>query len=135
MQNRKTYVHTIKKNPEGKWIKNPQQLMEIKEFLKNLPPGTEINIFYETPSEKKTLAQLRYIHSIINEISINTGQPFDTIKDIIKYKTGIKQEDDTYKSFADYTKDEMIHAIYEAIELANFVGVNIEIISDLLKKD
>ena len=131
----RTHKHTMRKDANGKWIKNENELNLIRDYLRSLPPGSEVTVYYETPEEKKSLAQLRYIHNIIAEISSHTGQSFDVIKDIIKYKTGIKDEDDTYKSFGYYTKKEMTFAIHEAISLANFVGITVEIQIDLLNSD
>lgn len=119
-------IRTIIKK-DGKWIKDPVETEMLSKYLRHQPDGTEVVVTYEVKDDPKTNNQLRLIHFYIDEICNHVGEKHETIKDIIKYKLKLYDEDGELKSFKDYTKKELSQAILETISLADFLDVMLPI--------
>jgi hypothetical protein len=99
-----------------------------KEFLAELPEGTQVSLTIEVLGKEKSLTQLALVHTYIKILAEHTGNSFAVIKRQIKQEAGLFDiKDDKYvlKSFGDCSTDELSMAIQSCIELGDFLGVNL----------
>lgn len=78
--------------------------------------------------DKKTAGQLAKAHALIREIANSTGHTFEEIKLVVKQNTGLfvletTTTQESIKSFADCSKEEMSRVIEECIELGHDLGI------------
>ena len=136
---------SLKKTKEGKLIHiRSADEAKYKEFIKELEPGDQVDVFMEINSADNTLLQLSKVHKCIREIAKHTGNSFDDIKMVIKDKAGlvIKRSVSVlntidpeagshqkiymdWKSFAKISKDDLSLAIQACIDLGDTVGLNL----------
>ena len=110
-------VHTIK--AKGTLYKN---------WIKELPEGTKVEIFVSVSGEDGTNAQLAKIHAMIRELANEIGHTFQELKLEAKRKTGlcfVKDKQEYCKSFKDCSKQELNLVIQSLIEIGDFTGVNL----------
>tara|TARA_R110002020_G_scaffold29814_13_gene94227 strand:+ start:1821 stop:2204 length:384 start_codon:yes stop_codon:yes gene_type:complete len=110
-------VHTIK--AKGTLYKN---------WIKELPEGTKIEIFASVSSEDGTNAQLAKVHAMIRQLSNDIGYTFSEMKLQVKRKTGlcfVRDKQEYCKSFKDCSKSELNLVIQELIEMGDFSGSNL----------
>ena len=110
-------IHTIK--AKGTLYKN---------WIKELPEGTKVEIFVSVSGEDGTNAQLAKVHAMIREVANEIGHTFQEMKLEVKRKTGlcfVKDGQEYCKSFKDCSKQELNLVIQSLIEMGDFVGVNL----------
>ena len=110
-------VHTIK--AKGTLYKN---------WIKELPEGTKVEIFVSVSGEDGTNAQLAKIHAMIRELANEIGHTFQELKLEVKRKTGlcfVRDKQEYCKSFKDCSKQELNLVIQSLIEIGDFTGVNL----------
>ena len=110
-------VHTIK--AKGTLYKN---------WIKELPEGTKVEIFVSVSGEDGTNAQLAKVHAMIREVANEVGHTFQEMKLEVKRKTGlcfVRDKQEYCKSFKDCSKQELNLVIQSLIEMGDFVGVNL----------
>ena len=100
---------------------------ELKEnaFLKTLKENDVVEETYELVTEDKSYAQLSKIHLCIRSIAEETGDTFDSIKTQIKERAGLYTQDGKPKSFKHCFKEELNRAIQTAIEVGEFLNLNL----------
>ena len=117
---------TIKAKVYGSEIKfNIVSEALLKEYLKALPDGAEIEIFISTVSAKASKAQIAKVHANIRQLSNELGYTIDEVKDLVKKKAHLINDEGKLKSFADCTRDELSRAIEETISMGDFTGSNL----------
>jgi hypothetical protein len=118
---------------DGKLIPiNPINEIKHKSFLNTLKDGDKIHLTYEPIGDDGSYAQLAKVHKCIRTLASDTGDTFDHMKQQIKKRSGlcisINHENtkvDYYKSFGDCSKEELSGAIQSALELGDFLGINL----------
>ena len=110
-------VHTIK--AKGTLYKN---------WIKELPEGTKVEIFVSVAGEDGTNAQLAKIHAMIRELANEVGHTFAELKLEAKRKTGlcfVRDKQEYCKSFKDCSKQELNLVIQSLIEMGDFANTNL----------
>ena len=110
-------IHTIK--AKGTLYKN---------WIKELPEGSKIEIFASVSGEDGTNAQLAKIHAMIRELANDIGHTFQELKLEAKRKTGlcfVKDKQEYCKSFKDCSKQELNLVIQALIDMGDFTGMNL----------
>lgn len=118
-------ITLTKKN--GKMVfKNTTDETAYKQFLYNLPEGSQADLFLSTDATGKgTSTQIAKVHKSIRDLCNFTGNTFEEMKLEIKRKAGLYSGPDSLKSFADCSKDELNLAIQACIEIGDFTGINL----------
>ena len=99
-----------------------------KNFLKQFPDDTRIEIFIGANDEKATAPQLARIHAMCREIANDIGYTFEEIKLQVKRKAGLcftKNGTEYCKSFGKCDKMELNLAIQAALEIGEFNGMQL----------
>lgn len=98
----------------------------FKDFLAE---GDLVEIYLEKVHYDGTIPQLKKIHSMIEDLTINTGYSFEDMKVLVKEKAGLclsrTTEGREYflcKSFADCDKIQLSAAIQACIEISITIG-------------
>ena len=115
-----------------KWVKQNKDLMLVKElsnqhlkhFIANLKEGQEVSITYEVLNSTGSYAQLSKLHKCIRELAIFTGNTFEDMKLQVKIRSGLCI-DNSCKSFAECSNEELGLAIQTAIEIGDLVGFDL----------
>jgi hypothetical protein len=96
----------------------------MKDFLKKLQEGDKIEAYLaKSEGTDGTLAQLAKVHACIKELARFTGNRFQEIKNVIKYKAGlIDVHTGDLRSFGDCSKGELSDAIQTCIDIGNEIG-------------
>ena len=97
---------------------------EHDNMLEELPEGTKIDMSIEVSGKQATYPQMKRIHAMIRQLSTDTGQGFEELKDLVKKKSGLCI-DDQCKSFADCDTDELNGAIQACVDIGDFCGSNL----------
>lgn len=91
-----------------------------------LQEGTVLDVYFSiVDGNEKTNAQLRKVHAMIKDLAKQTGIGFNDMKLEIKRRAGLYQtinDEMSFKSFADCSKEELASAIEECMEIDNFVN-------------
>ena len=75
-----------------------------KDWIKELPEDTKVEIFVSVSGEDGTNAQLAKVHAMIRDLANNIGHTFQEIKLEAKRKTGlcfVRDKQEYCKSFSD----------------------------------
>ena len=110
-------IHTIK--AKGTLYKN---------WIKELPEGTKVEIFVSVSGEDGTNAQLAKVHAMIRQLANDIGYTFSEMKLQVKRKTGlcfVRDKQEYCKSFKDCSKQELNLVIQSLIEMGDFTGLNL----------
>ena len=97
-------------------------------FIKELPEGSKVEVFYSVSGSKGSNAQLAKIHVMIRELADQLGYSFPEMKLVIKRKAGLCFNGDGQeycKSFAECDKKEMSSVIQTIIDCGDIVGSNL----------
>ena len=100
----------------------------FKEFLKNLPDNSKIEVFVSAGTDKGTLSQIAKIHAMIRELANELGYTFEEMKLQTKRQSGlciVKNNEEYCKSFADCDKQELSAVIQTLFEIGDFANVNL----------
>ncbi len=119
-----TIVHRFEDGelqPDG--LANQLRLEQLINSLKN---GERLEVTYEKISDDQTYAQLSKVHACIRQIAKETGHSFDDIKKEVKQRSGLYSKPEKLRSFANCSKEELSHAIHEAEQLGEEVGLNLK---------
>jgi len=102
---------------------------EYELFKKAVPEGGYIDLYVEQVTDDGTIAQLKKVHSMIAEISHNTGFTLSETKILVKDKAGLcimRNQDGRelciVPSFADCGKEELGRAITACYEMGEKIG-------------
>lgn len=123
-------IKLVKRDKEMKFVVPAQKQLYLN-YLDALPEDQEIEIFISPVlSGRATNAQIAKIHKCIRDIHSHTGEDFESVKLLVKEKSGlvlISETDQTIteKSFADCTREEINSAIQEAIKIGEALGINL----------
>lgn len=90
-----------------------------KEFVKELPEGTKMDVFMDVSGSKGSNAQLAKIHAMIRQLADDIGE------DVISMKAHVKDRALIKKSFADCDKDELSSVIQALYQLGDELGSNL----------
>tara|TARA_R100000664_G_scaffold26171_1_gene36284 strand:- start:2269 stop:2652 length:384 start_codon:yes stop_codon:yes gene_type:complete len=99
-----------------------------KDWIKELPEDTKVEIFVSVSGEDGTNAQLAKVHAMIRDLANNIGHTFQEIKLEAKRKTGlcfVRDKQEYCKSFKDCSKQELNLVIQSLIEMGDFTGLNL----------
>jgi hypothetical protein len=118
-----TFLFKIEKGKLVVYDKSFRTKLDL--FVKSIPEGTIIEGTFEVDNADHSYAQLCKLHKCIRELAAYTGETFDDMKHYVKDKAGLKI-DNTYKSFAKCSKEELSAAIQSTIEIGNLVGFPLE---------
>ena len=91
----------------------------FKEFVKELPEGTKMDVFMDVSSSKGSKAQLAKIHAMIRQLADDIGE------DVISLKAQVKEKSMINKSFADCDKHELSSVIQAIYTMGDFLGSNL----------
>ena len=100
----------------------------FKEFLKNLPDNSKIEVFVSVGTDKGTLSLIAKIHAMIRELANELGYTFEEMKLQTKRQSGlciVKNNEEYCKSFADCDKQELSAVIQTLFEIGDFANVNL----------
>lgn len=123
--------HTQLKKVAGKMI-FPDGATEkrYKAFMAKIPEGEEVKIEVTMTKEDYTLKMVRYCNTLIRLISKETGDDFESTKNLMKCKVGLcinYKVKDEYKEFiislADLDKEDMLWVITQFESYATEAGV------------
>jgi hypothetical protein len=100
-------------------------------FKQTLAEGTRVEVFMDRiVGNDRTLAQLAKAHAVIRQLADETGQPFESIKRLVKDKAGLftTEEDGStgLKSFGDCSREELSRAIETCIEFGSELGIALD---------
>lgn len=104
------------------------QETRLKNFLKNLPDGSNLELFIGVGDSNGSNAQLAKLHATIRELANGLGYTFEEIKLQVKRKAGLcftRNNEEYCKSFADCDRSELNLAIQAAIEIGDFSGMQL----------
>lgn len=104
------------------------QETRFKNFLKQFPDDTRIEIFIGASDQKGSMAQLARIHAMCREIANELGYTFEEIKLQVKRKAGLcitKDGTEYCKSFGKCDKEELNLAIQAALEIGEMMGMQL----------
>jgi hypothetical protein len=94
---------------------------KLSNYIKNLEEGQKIEVTYQEIQESHSVGQLAKVHACIDELSKYLGYEREELKDMVKHKAGLINEDCTYKSFAECSKEELSRAIEAVIKIGEAV--------------
>lgn len=100
----------------------------LKNFLKDAPDGTKVEMFISVSDEKATNAQLARIHAMIRQLAADLGYTFEEVKLLVKRQAGlcsIMNEISECKSFAHCDREELNLAIQACVEIGDFNGIQL----------
>lgn len=102
-------------------------------FKNSLEEGAVIEFFAEEVDDDGTIAQLRKVHSMIDEIASHTGYTVSEVKLLVKEQAGLcmsrEKEGKEYflcRSFGDCDKLQLSNAIQACIEIGISTGHPLE---------
>ncbi len=114
------------KKEEGSLVpKSVQDKIILKHYVDNIEEGAIVKVTYEDFSSG-SYAQISKLQACIREISKYLGYSVDEVKDIVKHKANLYNENGTFKSFADCSKEELSQAIDCLMKLGDQVGFPLE---------
>jgi hypothetical protein len=93
----------------------------LANYLKNVEEGALIQVTYEEQSTDGTYAQISKLQACTRELANYLGYSHEEVKDMIKLKAGLQNNDGHLKSFANCSKEELSLAIQTALELGDQV--------------
>jgi hypothetical protein len=93
----------------------------LQNYLKNVEEGATIQVTYEELGTDGTYAQISKLQACTRELANHLGYSHEEIKDMVKLKAGLSNEDGELKSFADCSKEELSLAIQTALQLGEQV--------------
>jgi hypothetical protein len=93
----------------------------LQNYLKNVEEGVTIQVTYEEQSTDGTYAQISKLQACTRELANYLGYSHEEVKDMIKLKARLQNDDGDLKSFADCSKEELSLAIQTALELGDQV--------------
>lgn len=102
-----------------------KEALKEKSFFKGLTEGTVVEETIEVVGEGKTYSQLAKIHLCARLISEETGSTFEKEKKNIKIQAGLITPEGEIKSFGDCSKEELSRAIKTAMEIGEFLNLNL----------
>lgn len=104
------------------------QKTRLNAFLKDIPDGTNIEVFISVSTKKGSNAQLARLHAMIRELANDIGYTFMEMKLIVKRHTGLcfmRDKKEYCKSFADCDSDELNLGIQECLRIGDEQGIQL----------
>ena len=104
------------------------QKTRLNAFLKDVPDGTQMEVFISVSTKKGSNAQLARLHAMIRELANDIGYTFMEMKLVIKRQTGLcfmRDKKEYCKSFADCDSDELNLAIQECLRIGDEQGIQL----------
>ena len=107
-----------------------QDSVRLNAFTQLLAEGQRVDVHLSQCSDHDhSLSQLAKFHALVRDISLESGQSQADIKDLIKHETGLTKVDETgqlvVRSLRDCSKVELSHAIQQAIDYADMLGIRL----------
>jgi hypothetical protein len=93
----------------------------LQNYLKNVEEGATIQVTYEEQSTEGTYAQISKLQACTRELANHLGYSHEEVKDMVKVRAGLYNNEGDIKSFAECTKEELSLAIQVALELGEQV--------------
>lgn len=104
---------------------NDTETFKEQSFFRGLAEGTVVEQTIEVVGESKTYSQIAKVHLCARLISEETGDTFVKAKKDIKKQAGLITPEGKLKSFRDCSKEELSRAIKTAIEIGEFLNLNL----------
>jgi hypothetical protein len=98
----------------------------LQNYLKNVEEGATIQVTYEEQSTDGTYAQISKLQACTRELANYLGYSHEEVKDMVKLRAGLSNENGELKSFADCSKEELSLAIQTALQLGEQVDFPLE---------
>lgn len=101
----------------------------IDHFVSNLTEGDIVEVTFQEKEAHASKAQLAKLYACVTELSKYLGYTREEIKNLVKEKVEIYNEDDPtkgYKSFSGYSKEELMQAIDAILQIGQEVGFPME---------
>lgn len=95
-------------------------------FINTVKDGDKVEVTYEIQNDNHSEGQLKIVHAIIRELSLELGYEFKIMKEMVKKRAGLQIKENKFKSFGKCTKEELSLAIQSALEIQNFTKANHE---------
>jgi hypothetical protein len=115
------------KMEDGKLVpKRDIDKYKLQNYLKNVEEGATIQVTYEEQSTDGTYAQISKLQACTRELANHLGYSHEELKDMVKLKTGLYDENGDLKSFAECSKEELSLAIQTALQLGEQVDFPLE---------
>ena len=93
----------------------------LRNYVANVEEGATIQVTYEEQSTDGTYAQISKLQACTRELANYLGYKHEEVKDMIKLKAGLYNDEGDLRSFADCSKEELSLAIQTALELGDQV--------------
>jgi len=93
----------------------------LANYVKNIEEGATIQVTYEEQSTEGTYAQISKLQACTRELANHLGYSHEEVKDMVKVRAGLYNNEGDIKSFAECTKEELSLAIQVALELGEQV--------------
>ena len=93
----------------------------LQNYLKNVDEGALIQVTYEEQSTDGTYAQISKLQACTRELANHLGYSHMEVKDMVKVRAGLYNNEGDIKSFGECTKEELSLAIQFALDLAEQV--------------
>ena len=127
MSKQNFFSNLIKKDGELQHgIKAKQKV--YNKFVKDLPEGSKVEVFYSVSGPKGSNAQLAKVYVMLRELAAEIGYSLEEMKLIVKRKSGLcfnRDGQEYCKSFGECDKQEMSTVIQTIIDCGDEVGSNL----------
>ena len=109
---------------------HPKDKLAYELFVEKLTEGQEVELYVDLANADHSRAQINKVHACIRELAKESGYTFEEMKKIVKQRSGLcytdSEGEESCKSFADCTKDQLMLAIEACIEIGTDLNVNLQ---------
>jgi len=95
-----------------------------KIFMEALEEGQTVDVFFDAHVDNGTYAQISKLKVSIRELANESGDSFEEMQNIVKEKAGLCWENHC-KSFGDCSIEELNLAIQAAVEIGDYLNLNL----------
>lgn len=124
MSNNLYIAKMVKRNGKMEYV-NPNDRNLFLKNVEGLREGQIVEQMVDFTPDSGKLGELARVHQLIGMISKETGDSSGDVKLEVKKRAGLYKPDKTCKSFAACSSEELKFAIQVAIDLGDFVGLNL----------
>lgn len=109
---------------------HPKDKLAYELFVEKLSEGQEVEMYIDLANANHSRAQINKVHACIRELAKESGYTFEEMKKIVKERSGLcytdSEGEESCRSFADCTKDQLMLAIEACIEIGVELNVNLQ---------
>lgn len=125
MKQKKAVLNIKLTKENGKLIhKDASDASLYKIFMESLEEGQSVDVFFDAHVDSGTYAQISKLKVSIRELANESGDSFEEMQNIVKERAGLCWEDHC-KSFGDCSIEELNLAIQAAIEIGDYLNLNL----------